>query len=50
VQELRALVTKFDDAKNNNDSAAVAALFTEEAILVADTGPIYGRGSYPEVV
>ena len=43
VQELHALVTKFDDAKNNNDSAAVAALFTEEAILVTDSGPIYGR-------
>jgi ketosteroid isomerase-like protein len=35
VQELHALVTKFDDAKNNNDSAAVAALFSEEAILVS---------------
>jgi uncharacterized protein (TIGR02246 family) len=43
IQELHALVTKFDDAKNNNDSAAVAALFTEEAILVTDSGPIYGR-------
>jgi len=42
-QELHALVTKFDDAKNNNDSAAVAALFTDEAILVTDAGPIYGR-------
>ena len=43
VQELHALVAKFDDAKNNNDSAAVAALFTDEAILVTDAGPIYGR-------
>jgi uncharacterized protein (TIGR02246 family) len=41
--ELDALVTKFDNAKNNNDSVAVAALFTEDAILVTDSGPIYGR-------
>jgi uncharacterized protein (TIGR02246 family) len=42
-QQLDALVTKFDEAKNKNDAAAVAALFTEDAILVTDTGPIYGR-------
>jgi hypothetical protein len=38
-QELDALVKEFDEAKNNND--AVAALFTDDAILVTDSGPIY---------
>ena len=42
-QQLAAFVKKFDEAKNNNDAAALAALFTEDAILVTDTGPIYGR-------
>jgi ketosteroid isomerase-like protein len=42
-QELDAFVKKFDEARNNNDAAAMAALFTEDAIIVADTGPIYGR-------
>ena len=37
------LAKKFDEAFNNNDAAAVAALFTEDAIWVADTGPLYGR-------
>ena len=38
-----ALVKKYDEAANKNDAAAVAALFTEEAVFVTDTGPIYGR-------
>jgi len=42
-RELNELVTKFDNAKNNNDSAAVAVLFTEDAIFVTNSGPIYGR-------
>jgi ketosteroid isomerase-like protein len=42
-QELDAFVKKFDEARNNNDAAAMAALFTEDAIIVADIGPIYGR-------
>jgi ketosteroid isomerase-like protein len=42
-QQLDAKSRKFDEACNNNDAAAVAALFTEDAVLVTDTGPVYGR-------
>jgi ketosteroid isomerase-like protein len=42
-QALLALAKKFEDAWNNNDAAALAALFTEDAVLVNDTGPVYGR-------
>jgi ketosteroid isomerase-like protein len=42
-EELLALAKKFDDAYNNNDPAALAALYTEDAVEVTDTGPIYGR-------
>jgi uncharacterized protein (TIGR02246 family) len=34
---------KFDEAFNNNDAAAVAALYTEDAATVTNKGPIYGR-------
>jgi ketosteroid isomerase-like protein len=33
---------EIDEAYNNNDAAAQAALFTEDAVVVTDTGPIYG--------
>jgi len=39
-----ALGKKFDEAFNNNDAAAVAALFTEDAIWVVDTGAIRSTG------
>jgi ketosteroid isomerase-like protein len=42
-QQLDALLKKFDEAWNNNDPADLAALFTEDAVLVNDTGPVYGR-------
>jgi ketosteroid isomerase-like protein len=38
-----ALSKKFNEAWNNNDAAALAALFTKDAVLVNNTGPIYGR-------
>jgi uncharacterized protein (TIGR02246 family) len=37
-----ALSKKLNDAWNNNDASALAALFTKDAVLVNDTGPIYG--------
>jgi ketosteroid isomerase-like protein len=43
TEQLHAFSKKVDDAWNNNDAAALAALFTKDAVLVEDTGPIYGR-------
>jgi uncharacterized protein (TIGR02246 family) len=35
---------KYNDAINNHDAAAIAALFTDDVIFVTDTvGPLYGR-------
>jgi uncharacterized protein (TIGR02246 family) len=44
IEKVNAVGKKFDEAFNNNDAAAVAALFTQDAIWVTDTaGPLYGR-------
>jgi ketosteroid isomerase-like protein len=43
IEQLNALTKKFIEAVDNNDAAAVAALFTEDAVFVTDTGPVYGR-------
>ena len=42
-EQLDALGNKFNEAWNNNDAVALAALFTEDGVLVTNTGPIYGR-------
>src|ERR1700759_5682610 len=42
-QQLLSLARKFEDAWNNNDAVALAALFTEDAVLVEQSGPVYGR-------
>ncbi len=42
-EALVAYDKKYDEAFNNNDAAAVGALYTEDAVEVTDTGPIYGR-------
>ena len=34
---------KIDGAYNNNDAAALAAFYAKDAVLVTNTGPIYGR-------
>jgi hypothetical protein len=43
-QQISALAKKYDEADNNNDAAALAALFTEDAVIVPETGPVNGRG------
>jgi ketosteroid isomerase-like protein len=43
TQKIRALSKAYDEAVSNNDAAAVAALFTEDAVFVSDRGPIHGR-------
>jgi uncharacterized protein (TIGR02246 family) len=42
-QQLDALAKKFDDASNKADAAALAALFTQDAVEVAPEGLVYGR-------
>jgi ketosteroid isomerase-like protein len=34
---------KIDQAYNNNDAAALVGFYAKQAVLVTDTGPIYGR-------
>ena len=41
-EQLLAFSKKHDEALNS-DVAAMAALFTEDGVLVNDSGPIYGR-------
>ena len=42
-QRLLAVIEKHADAMNKNDAAAAAALFTEDAVYLTDSGPIKGR-------
>jgi ketosteroid isomerase-like protein len=42
-QQLVAFAKKYDEAFNNNDAAAAAALYTEDAVIVPETGPVNGR-------
>lgn len=42
-QQLLTLAKKFDDAFMNGDAATLAALYTQDAVLVNDSGPVYGR-------
>ena len=42
-EALAAYNKKEDEAFNNGDAAGFAALYTEDAVLVNDTGPTYGR-------
>jgi ketosteroid isomerase-like protein len=42
-QVIDALTKRTDEAYNNGDAGALAALYTEDAVLVTDAGPIYGK-------
>jgi ketosteroid isomerase-like protein len=42
-EQINALAKNYDEASNNNDPAAIAALFTEDAVFVTPGGPVYGR-------
>ena len=42
-QQLEPISRKYEEALNNSDAATLAALFTEDAVLVTDIGPFYGR-------
>jgi hypothetical protein len=43
LEQLAALGKKIHEAWSKNDAAALAATYTEDAVLVHDTGPVYGR-------
>jgi hypothetical protein len=49
-QRLVDVIKKHADAMNNNDAAAAAACFTEDAVYVTDSGPVNGPGGCREVV
>jgi uncharacterized protein (TIGR02246 family) len=42
-QRLIAIIQKHGDAINSNDAATVAANYTEDAVLVEQDGPTFGR-------
>ncbi|MEY2606022.1 MAG: hypothetical protein QOH31_3838 [Verrucomicrobiota bacterium] len=43
THKIRAITKAYDEGVNNSDAAAIAALYTEDAVFVSDRGPIYGR-------
>ena len=47
-EALEALGKREDEAYNNNDAAAIAATFTEDAVFVTPQGPIFGSGAIEE--
>jgi uncharacterized protein (TIGR02246 family) len=45
THKLHTTSKAYDEAVSNNDLAAIAALFTEDAVFVSDGGPIHGRAA-----
>jgi ketosteroid isomerase-like protein len=43
IEQLELISTKFQEAINNNDAAAVAELFAEDGVFVTEGGPFCGR-------
>ena len=43
TQKIRAISQAYNEALTRNDAAAVAALFTQDAVLVSDRAVIHGR-------
>ena len=43
LAQLDAHGMKYSEAYNNNDAAALAALYTEDAVFITDSRPVYGR-------
>src|SRR5580704_19146064 len=43
IEQIDALAKKFDEAFDNGDAAALASLFTDDAVFVTPGGMIYGR-------
>ncbi|HEY5814492.1 MAG TPA: DUF4440 domain-containing protein [Terrimicrobiaceae bacterium] len=43
TQKILAIGKAFEEAVNNNDAAAIAALYTRDAVFAAPGGPIIGR-------
>ena len=43
IEQLNAINKKYIDAANNHDAATRAALYTEDAVFVTHSGPLYGR-------
>ena len=43
TQKILAILKAYTEGMDNNDGAAVAALFTRDAVFVTTEGPIIGR-------
>jgi uncharacterized protein (TIGR02246 family) len=43
AQQIRALMTKYDEAFNRSDSGGLAALYTDDAVKVTVHGTFHGR-------
>jgi uncharacterized protein (TIGR02246 family) len=43
TQKIFAIGKAYEDGGNNNDATTIAALYTEDAVLVTDRGPVNGR-------